>query len=140
MLAELVAGLRERERNVSVEALQAPRATARAADAGIELGPETPLQLIGVSEARGQCRFESRRVRPALDTAGRLQSRHLCDEVRAREPVRRRERRTNVVVRSLLRYGRSPERAADRDPSERTWRAAELTRDDLTITFHSAQG
>src|SRR5262249_57891450 len=133
-------GLREREGDVGMEALQAARSPARAGDAGVELGPETALQCVGVGEARGERRLDSRRVRPALDTAGGLESRHLRDEVRTREPVRRRERRTRVVERSLLRYGRSPERAADRDAAKRARSAAELTRDDLTITFHSPQG
>jgi hypothetical protein len=49
-VTELVAGPRESERGMGVQALEAPGA-CRAADAGVQLGPEAALLRVRVVEA-----------------------------------------------------------------------------------------
>jgi len=91
-LAELVAGPRERERGVGVQALEPTRSGAGAADAEVELRSQRTLLLVGVLEARAQLRILGRDACPALDSARGLDAREGRDEERARQPVRRRKR------------------------------------------------
>ena len=141
-LTELVPGPGEREGDVRVEALQAPVA-ARAADARIEVGigggrsrelvPQRALLGIRALETVGQASVGAHGSRPALDASSRLESRYGCDEVPAREVVRRRKRLPALVVRRLLRHGGKPPGAAADDASKRARRAPELALDGGTI-------
>ena len=103
-LAELVAGAREREAGVGVQALERA-AAAGAADAevergaavtaglaGRELAADDARLLVGGGEARRELGVVVRGRRPALDAARRLEPRDRSDEVAARDVVRRRER------------------------------------------------
>src|SRR6185437_5303397 len=103
-LAELVARTRESERDVGVEALEAP-APPRAADAVTERGaavptghvagelaPQQPLLLVAGRETRTERGLGSRRLAPALDASGGFEPRHGRDEMAAGEVVRGGER------------------------------------------------
>jgi hypothetical protein len=117
---------------MGVQALE-PAGARLAAEPGIELGAKAPLLLVGALKARPQARVLASALAPALDTARRLDARELRDELRAREPVRRRERLARLVVRRLLGYRRAAEGAADGNAAERPRRASELALDDLPV-------
>jgi hypothetical protein len=110
-LAECVARACEREGGVRVQALEAAGARLPA-DAAGQLRPQAPLLLVPLwtlapssgSSARGA---------EALDTACRLEARDGRDEMRARQPERRRERLAGLVERLLLGDRRPPVGAAD---------------------------
>jgi len=103
---------------VGVQAFETAGARACAADAEVQLGPQAPLLVGGALEACLELRILGGRVRPALDAARSLETGDLRDEVRTREPVRRRERVAAVVVRRLFADGGSAEGAADDDAPE----------------------
>src|SRR3954451_9905488 len=152
-LAELVAGTREREGDVRMEALEAPT-PARAADAVVqrgtpvtpggvtgELPSQPPLLVVSGGEPRGERGLRARRLAPALDASGGLEPRHGRDEMPAGQVVHRRERLAVRPVRALLGDGRSPERAPHRDTAERPRLAAQLARYEGSISVgdHGAQ-
>ena len=89
-------------------------------------------------EARPQRVVLGDRLRPARDPAGGLETRDLRDEVRAREPELRRERRAVTVERRLLGDRGPTERAAHGDAPERPRRPAELPFDDRGV-IHAAE-
>ena len=70
--AELVARLRERERGVGVQALEAAGAR-RATDACVELRPQRPLLRLCHLEACRQVWVVDRGATPSLDTARGLE-------------------------------------------------------------------
>src|SRR5579864_2370314 len=118
-LAEHVAGVRECEGSVRVQALERARA-ARAADAELErcaavaarfsrceLAADGALVVVRLRAARGELGIVVRGFTPALDAAGCFETGDGCDEVAAGDVVRRRERLAAGVVRLLLRYGRA---------------------------------
>jgi hypothetical protein len=109
---------------VGVQALEAARARARPADAEVELGTQAPLLRVGALEALVQLLILRRSARPALDAARRFQPGNGGDQMRARQPERRRERFAGVVVRRLLGDGGTPERAAHDDAPEGARRSA----------------
>src|SRR5437016_1301473 len=113
--AELVAGAREREPGMGVQAFERARASG-AADAEVERGavvaahvprceraPDAAGLLVGAGETVGQDRVGRGGRRPPLDAAGRLEPRDRGDKPAARDVVRRRERLALRVVRALLR-------------------------------------
>src|SRR5262249_5440788 len=120
---QLVARPREGEREVGVQAFETAGPGTRAADAEVELRSQPPLFLVGALEARSELRILAGRTRPALDAARGLESRDLCDQVRAGQPVRRRKRFAAVVVRRLFGHRGAAERAADGDAQECARRA-----------------
>lgn len=131
--AELVSGPGERERRVRMQALQAPRAGARAGDSAGELRAQPLLLLVRTLETRTQLLVFRRRAAPALDSTRRLESGDGGDEVRAGEVEGGRERFAAVVERRLLRHRWLPVWTTDCDPFERARRAADLARDDGSI-------
>ena len=103
-LPDAVARMRERERDVGVEALELGR-VARAADPGVErrpvigsraaagkLVPDALLQRRRGGEVGGQLGARRDGGAPALDASGRLEPGDARHEVTARQVVGRRER------------------------------------------------
>ena len=136
-IAELVAGARECERRVRVQALEAA-APRRACDPEGQLGTEVPLFRLGGPQARGEPRVGTNSVRPARDAARCLEPRYRGDEVRARQPECCRERIAALVERSLLGYRRAAERTADGDAAKCARRPTELLLDHITLSHWGA--
>src|SRR5580765_6679631 len=135
-VAELIARSRERERRMRVQALEAA-AAGRPSDPDGQLGPQAQLLLRRVFQARGEVAVHPRAFAPALDSACRLEPRNRRNEMRAREPERRRERIAVLVVRRLLGDGRQTE-GATRDYAAKGARpAAELAFDDRPVIHRS---
>src|SRR5439155_16159614 len=134
-LAECVAGTRERERSVRVQALETA-APGRAADSRIELGPNPSLLRLCRRQARGELSVVGRGARPPLDAARSFETRDRRHEVTAGHPVLRRERPAVLVERLLLRHRRPAERAPHGDGAKRAGRPAELALDELAIAGH----
>src|SRR6478672_9856538 len=86
-IAELVPAARERVGGVRVEALQAAAARG-AADADVELGPETALVGIRRLEALAELRILTRERRPPFDPARGLEPRERGHELRTGQPER----------------------------------------------------
>ena len=150
-LAEHVPGLREREGDVRVQALE-PLGPGRATDPELERRPRPfrPRPGRGCAGARAGGSWPARgsfaardppgRLGPALDPAGCLQAGHRCSEVAAGEVVRGREGLPRHVVGRLLRHGREPEGTADGHAPERARSAADLTFDGGPVVLaHRAQ-
>src|SRR5690242_19653071 len=151
-LAEVVARIRERKADVRVQALEAARAAALAADAelergaavgarraGGEPGSDPPLFLVRALTACLQQIVTSNCVAPALDPAGRLEAGDLRDEMAAGDVVGRRERLAVRVVGALLRDRGPAERAADGHAPESARRAADLSGYDGAFVVHADQ-
>ena len=120
-LAEPVARLGERERDVRVQALErAPGCASRRSPASSEAPAVRPgraareLAADSRPAPRSHARGSSRQLgvcgdrrAPALDSARRLEPRHGRDEVTTRQVVGRRERLAVRPVRVLLGHGRA---------------------------------
>src|SRR5579871_2517983 len=117
---------------MGVEALEAPVAR-RAADAGVELGPQLLLDRLSPAEALRQLGIVGGGLRPALDAPGGLDAGERRHEVAAAEPELGRERVPFAVERLLLDDGRQPEGAAHRDTAKRPRHTPELALDNLQI-------
>src|SRR5579862_1229573 len=83
-VAELVARAGERERGVSMQALEAAR-TSRPSDAGVELRPQLSLFLLRRCEAARELRVVGRGPSPAFDPTRGLEARDRRDQMRARD-------------------------------------------------------
>src|SRR4051794_11408383 len=124
-VSQLVPGTSERESRMGVEALEAPVAR-RSADSERQLGAESSLFRCRGFQARGELGVGAHALAPALDASRGLEARDGCNEVRARQPERRRERCAVLVVRRLLGHGGTAERTARDYAAERARPAAEL--------------
>ena len=131
-LAELVARPGERERRVGVQALE-PAGARLAADPAWQLGTEAALLLVPAPGALSEFWVLAREGAPALDAAGGFDARERGDELRARQPVRRREGLAGLVVGRLLDDGRPAEGTTDRYTPESPGRAAKLLLDDRPV-------
>jgi hypothetical protein len=115
-----------------VQALEASGPSG-AADPDRELGPKRALLGVGPRDTRAQPCVGLGGGRPALDASGGLHPCEHGDEMRAREPELRGERRAFRVERHLLRDRGEAERTPDGNPPERAWPPAELALDDLAV-------
>src|SRR5256885_12218724 len=95
---------------------------------------------MGSLETHAERGILARRASPPLDPTRGLEPRDSGDEVRAREPERRREGFAGLVVRRLLRHRRMTERAPNDDTPKRARRSAQLALDSGAVTFHRRQG
>src|SRR5262245_39287829 len=98
-----------------------------------QLGTKPSLLGGRIGKARRELAVGANAFAPALDSSGCLEPRDRCDEVRARQPERRRERGAVFVVGRLLGDGRAAERAANGYAAKGARPAAELTRDDREL-------
>src|SRR4051794_13988921 len=131
-LAERVAGAGERERGVCVQALE-PAGARLAADPARQVRPQAPLPLVRLLDACAELRLLRGEAPEALDSACRLQSGEGRDEMRARQPERRRERLARVVERLLLRDGRPAVGTANGYALERARLPAQLAFHDCPV-------
>ena len=138
LLAELVASVGERECDVGVQALEL-LGVSSAADTKLEhvavVGSCRPareppadstLPVRRAREARAELRIVGYGAAPATDAPARLDTGNRGDEVRTRQIVGGRKGPPGVVVRCLLRYGRTAEGAAHDDPPKGAWGSAQL--------------
>src|SRR5262249_26517849 len=98
-----------------------------------ELRPEPALVGLRRLEAGSKLVIRTHKLRPALDAARSLEPRDGGDELRARQPERRRKRLAVLVVRRLLGNCGAAERAAGGYAPKRGRRAAELPFDDRAV-------
>jgi len=138
LLAELVAPVGERERDVGVQALEL-LGVSSAADpepervavvgscrAARELPAHTTLPVRRALEAGAELGIVGHGAAPATDAAGRFDPGNRGNEARARQVIGGRKGLPGVVVGCLLRYGRKAERAAHDDAPEGAWGSAQL--------------
>jgi hypothetical protein len=135
-LAKGVAGARERERSVRVEALEAAGARL-AADPTRQLRPQAPLLFVRSLDACAELLVLHGQAAEALDSACRLEAGDRRDEVRAREPERRREGLAGIVERLLLGDGRPAVGTANGYAPERARLSAQLAPDDRKVIHPS---
>ncbi len=129
---------------MGVQALERRR-VPRAADAQLERDAavrplplderpaDDPLLLRRPLEVGAQRGIRAHRVAPALDAARRLEARHRCHEMAARQPVRRGERLAVSRVGVLLGHRRAPERTAHDYAPECPGLSSELSGHDCAI-------
>ncbi len=137
-LAELVAGPREREGRVRVQALE-PAGARLTGDPARQLGSKAALLLVPALGAFSQLRVLAHETAPALDAARGLEPGDRGDEVAAGDVVGGRERLARLVERCLLGYGRATERAAHDHAPKRARGPADLPLDDGAVIFHRAR-